>query len=396
MLNAIGDAFSGAADAVANAADAVVEGVKDAGMAAACKLAEVEIRGYLEKYAETKGDEIEVDVEDIPDHWKTWIMYTGINSLATDDSWEFLATPRKRELWKERGIKKIVMTVKENVEKEDRWIPAWGEWNEGDTTLKIIWYPRAKEWESSRMWNEQGYKRWWILEDKIVFFLRLYQLPGKCFYKSDWLEDFEDVDPDGFLPSSTHKVKRWFQFRHWIMYWYPNAMFGYNWAWTTKPPKNDDGTDFDLSKLLKLPSMPDLSLPEIKLPSLPDIEMPSIEMPSIEMPSVSMPSMPSLSAPSLSMPSIPEKPKRPPGKWDCHGYIELPDMKCIAKGQKLVLSNAKITHFWDKDGHTDLETKEHQRLELTCTSDEQAASWVETLKGSGVEEGEVGGCCAVA
>jgi hypothetical protein len=56
-----------------------------------------------------------------------------------------------------------------------------------------------------------------------------------------------------------------------------------------------------------------------------------------------------------------------------------------------------VTHFWEKkDGSYDDEEAEHQRFELETTSEEQAESWKLTLMASGVEEGDVGGCCVVA
>ena len=78
----------------------------------------------------------------------------------------------------------------------------------------------------------------------------------------DWLDDFEDVDPDGMLPTSTKKCKRWFQFRHWIIYWYPRAMWGWNWAYTRKPPSLPDGSDFNLDAVLSCPSLPDFETPK--------------------------------------------------------------------------------------------------------------------------------------
>jgi len=277
----------------------------------------------------------------------------------------------------------------------------WVDWAEGSDTVIITWLPRGLSWSSSNYWWESGSRSWWIIRDELVFAMKLYQLPGKCFYKSDELGGFEDPDPDSFLPTGTKKFKRWFQFRHWVIYWYAEAQWGWNYQWTETPPKNPDGSSFSLDSVLSLPSMPNVTLPTIRLPSLPGMpSMPSMpSLPSLSMPSLSAPSlsMPSLSAPSLSMPSLPEKKKRPTGKWDCHGMIELEGMKACAKGSKLVLSNATVVHFWeDKNGYVDTERKEHQRLVLECSDNEQAQSWVLSLKESGVEEGEIGGCCTVA
>ena len=352
---------------------------------------------------EHTGMDIELEIGECPEGVKDWMTKTGINSIANANTWGFLENSsynqRKVELWKERAIDKIVLAAKEEVDDDDRWIACMPEWDEGKT-LKLWFYPRAFRWESHNKWTDSGAKYWWNLSDEIVFGLQLYQLPGKCFYKSDWLDNFEDVDPDGFLPTSTKKYKRWFQFRHWIIYWYPEAQWGWNWAYTPKPPPLPDGSDFNLDAVLSCPSLPDFEMPKIRLPALPD--MPDVSMPDVSLPDVSLPDAPSLSAPSLSapslgsMPDMPEKPKRPEGKWACHGFIELTDLKVKADGEDVILSNATITHFWKKDGHIDTEKKEHQRLVLKSTSKEQAESWKESLMASGVEEGDTGGCCTVA
>jgi hypothetical protein len=377
---------------VSDAADAVTGAVKDAGMAAACKVAELRVK-------ELSGDDLSVDTDgDIPDEWKGWMMKTAINSICNDDTWDFLDkdpyNQRKVELWKERGIKNLRLRVKKDPEDDMHWVVCYPEWEEGSDTLYLDFYPRALNWSSNALWGESGSKCWWILRDEIVFGLRLYQLPGKCFYKSDMLENFEDVDEESPLPFGTKKYARWFQFRHWIMYWYPKAQWGWNYQWTTTPPKNADGSDVSLDNVLSLPSMPSLSMPSIKLPSLPDVSMPDVSMPDVSMPDAPSLSAPSLSAPSLGeMPSIPDKPKRPEGRWSCHGYVELEGMKVKADGKDIIFSNMKVTHFWENQAN---ETKERQRWVLGCTSDEQAESWKETLMASGAEEGDAGGCCLIA
>jgi hypothetical protein len=393
MLDAIKSAATSVSNTVSDAAHSVKEGVKDAGMSACLTVAEGEVKKHT-------GSEIEIVAGEIPDNWKEWMMKTGCNSLCTEDTWDFLedseGNRRKRELWKERNIKKIILSVWEEPEPElASWAKCEVEWETGKTECTIWFYPYAKTWKSDNTWVEGGYRRWWVLRDELVFGLQLYQLPGKCFYKSDWLSGFEDVDPDGFLPSSTKKFDRWFQFRHWVMYWYATATWGWNYQWTTSPPKNPDGSLFSLDGVLSLPSMPNLSMPSIKMPSLPDISMPSLpSMPSIEMPSVSAPS---LSMPSLSMPSIPEKPKRPSGKYDCHGVMQLNDMKVKASGKKIIFSNVTVIHFYENaDKSIRDEKKERQRFELEATTEEQAQSWFLTLRASEVQEGDDGGCCVVA
>jgi len=159
------------------------------------------------------------------------------------------------ETWEKREINKIVLKCKETVDDDDKWIVCMPEWDPDSTvnskTLYLTFYPRALNWASPSSWlDPTGHKKWWIIGDEIVFGLQLYQLPGKCFYKSDWLDNFEDYDENSFFPNGTHKVKRWFQFRHWIMFWYANAQWGYNWAWG-KPPKNPDGSDFSLDSVLQ-------------------------------------------------------------------------------------------------------------------------------------------------
>jgi len=347
------------------------------------------------------GKTIRVSTEGLPPNMIDWVSKTGINSLCTEDSWAFLEKSEwnepKIKLWEERNIDHIIMTTYQTGDSDDDWIVCMPEWEAGSKTLKLKWGPRATWWSSDSHWHEGGYKRWWNISDEIVFGLQLYQLPGRCFYKSDWLEDFEDVDADSPLPFGTKKYKRWFQFRHWIIYWYPEAQWGWNWQWTETPPKLPDGSLFNLDFVLSCPSLPNFTMPHIKLPSLPNVSLPSL--PSISAPSIHAPSIhaPSLSAPSLgSLPSIPDKKKRPKSRWACHGYIELTDLKAKADGKKLILSNAKLTNFWDKNGSIDVEEKEHQRLVLAATSDEQAKSWFLSLKESGVEEGDVGGCCTVA
>lgn len=392
LLNKVGDAVSGAADAVADTVSAGVDG-------AVTKVAE-------EKIKEHTGCSITVELEDIPDEYKGWVRGTGLNSLCVEYTWRFLQDEQKKKFWEQRGIDKIVMSVKTDVDDDDRWIGLMPEWESGSSTLKLVWYPRGLRWGDDTTWVSPSYKRWWLIGDEIVFGLQLYQIPGKCFYKSDWLSDFEDVDPNGCLPTATMKCKRWFQFRHWIIFWYPNAMWGYNWAYTKEPPKLPDGSDFNLDSVLQCPSLPDLKMPEVKLPSLPDIEMPSVDMPSVDLPSIEAPSLsaPSLSAPSLSAPSIdlssppsmPARQERPKGRWAAHGFIELTDLKVKADGKQVIFSNANVTNFWLKDGHIDTEKKEHQRMVLETTSSEQAESWAESLKESGVEEGDMGGCCTVA
>jgi len=389
------DLLNAVTQKVSNAGSAVVDAAKDGATSALT----LEVEKDIEK--ET-GYRITVECVDIPSGWKDWVMATGLNSVAVDDSWDFLDESASNkpvvDLWKSRNIKKILLQVCENPDEEDQYLTTEVEWETGWDYFIVWFYPRAKNWGNSVNWLEDSGHKWWNLCDDIVFGLQLYQLPGKCFYKSDWLEGFEDVDPDGAFPWSTGKFKRWFQFRHWIIFWYRESQSGWNYRWTEKPPKLSNGLDFNLDAVLSLPSMPSLKMPSIKLPSLPNVSMPSLP----SLPSISAPSLPSLSAPSLpslpslSAPSIPEKKKRPHSKWDAHGFVELEGLKVKASGKTLILSDATITHFWEKGNEIDDEKKEHQRLELGCVSDEQAKSWVETLKASGCEEGEAGGCCTVA
>ena len=394
LMDAVAGAASSVADAVEGAADAVASKVAGAVTPAIVEAVEAAIK-------EESGSAISVELGDVPESWNLWIARTGLNSMANKQTWAFLEdnqwNKRKVELWKERGIDKIVLSVNENPDDEDRWITCVPEWENGSSTLKLVFLPRAGNWSSDNSWIEPGYKRWWNLGDEIVFGLQLYQLPGKCFYKSDWLDEFEDVDEDSVIPNGTHKVKRWFQFRHWIIYWYARAMWGWNWAYTKSPPALPDGSDFNLDAVLSCPSLPDFTMPTIKLPSLPDVSLPDVSMPDVSLPDAPSLEAPSLSAPSLgSLPSMPDRLKRPAGRWAAHGFIELTDMKVKADGKDVILSNANVTHFWEKDGHIDTEKKERQRFVLKATSEEQATSWKESLMESGVEEGDTGGCCVVA
>jgi hypothetical protein len=402
-------------NAASNAASSVADVGRDAALSAASKAVEKQIKENLKAHGFDQEIEVEMGYMPSDDNWKEWMRKTGFNSLCTEGTWRFLeassGNQRKRDLWKERGIKKIILAVDDECDSEmSGWSVCEVEWKQGDNFFTIWFDPYAKSWWSDRMWIEDGYKRYWTLDDEIVFGLQLYQLPGKCFYKSDWLDGVEDPDPDSPSPWATKKFKRWFQFRHWIIFWYSEARSGWNYQYTTKPPSLPDGSLFNLDAVLKLPSMPDLKMPAVKLPSLPNVEMPSLpsmpsmpDMPSISAPSLpslpSMPSMPSLgSLPSLgSIPSLPDKPKRPTGRWDCHGFIELEGLHAKANGKNLILSGANITHFW-QDGahHVKDEKKEKQKMELEATSDEQATSWVQSLLESGVKEGETGGCCNVA
>jgi hypothetical protein len=383
------DAFK---NAMSSVGDAISTGIAGAVEKPLLLAAESEIKKHT-------GMDIEIETEDVPDSWRVWMSRTGINSIANEDTWAFLEdnqwNQRKIELWKKRGLKKIILAVWETPDEDETWVTAFPEWETDSTTLKIWFYPRAGNWESSNSWLEPGYKRWWNLSDEIVFGLQLYQLPGKCFYKSDWLDDFEDVDPDSIIPNGTKKFKRWFQFRHWIIYWYPESMWGWNWAYTKSPPKLPDGSLFNLDAVLSCPSLPDFTMPRPRLPSLPDISLPDVSLPDVSLPSISAPS---LSAPSLgSLPSIPDRKVRPKGTYACHGFIELTDLKVKDDGDKVILSNATVMHFWqDKNGHIDTEKKERQRMVLKTTSKEQAESWKLSLMESGVEEGDAGGCCTVA
>jgi len=230
MFAALSNAASSVGNAVSGAADSVSNAVTGAAREAMLLVAESEIKKQT-------GMEIDVDCENVPGDWNGWMMKTGVNSLCNEDTWSFLDNSthnkKKIELWKQRGIKKIIMKVDETPDPDLKdWCTCMPSWEAGSTTLVLTWLPRAKHHASDNFWNEPGYKRWWVLSDEIVFGLQLYQLPGKCFYKSDWLEGFEDVDPDGLLPTSTKKFRRWFQFRHWVIMWYANDMWGWNYQWT--------------------------------------------------------------------------------------------------------------------------------------------------------------------
>eukprot|EP00755_Sulcionema_specki_P011396 Sspe_Gene.7661::Locus_2591_Transcript_2_2_Confidence_0.750_Length_1351::g.7661::m.7661 len=221
-------------------------------------------------------------------------------------------------------------------------------------------------------------------------------LTGKCWYKSGWVKDFPEPKMIG-----TDKVERWFQLRHWCIYWYPRQMWGWNWK-ASEPPEGED-----TSKLDKLPGLPDIklpSLPNVKWPdmSMPDMSMPDVSMPDVSMPDVSMPdisapdlSAPDLSAPDLSAPDLPKQKERPKNKWAPHGRIQMDGAKVCAKGKKLIISNATVLQFWDnvKNGY---EEQKRARIEVECPDSEQAESWVLSCEFGGAEVGEASsGCCSV-
>jgi len=406
-MNFISGAISGAADAVGGAADAVSSAVKGGAFGIAAKIAEMEVKDQT-------GKEIEIDYEDVDDDNMEWLIKTGLNSLCCDGTWSFIEdssyNKRKLDKWHERDVTKIIMTVERNPEEHSGWKICDVKWDDsavGPSTITISWYPRALRWESSRTWKEPGSKCWWDISDELVFGMQLYQLPGKCFYKSDWVEDFEDYDPDAFFSFSKKSFRRWLQFRHWTMMWFARAMPGWNYQWTTKPPSLPDGSLFNLDAILSMPSMPDVKMPKINFPSLPDVEMPDVSLPDVSMPDISLPdapslSMPSLSAPDLSAPSIPSLPDkklRPKNPWAAHGIIEInKDLYVEAgSGATFTLSNAKVTGFLeDGNGYIDTEEEEGQKFKLGVTDHEQAESWEETLLAVGCQKGEKGGCCVVA
>lgn len=363
------------------------------------------IKTAEEKIKQHTGRDIEVVEGSFGSEWNDFMAGPGTNSLGLGGTWHWLergpGSERQRDLWEERDIKKIIIAAEPEDkldEHEMQHTDCIVHYESGSNEFTLSWCPRALKLSNHR--------KWFCIHDDIQFGLRLYQLDGCCFYKSDFVDDFEDIDENSCLPNGTGKFQRWLQFRHWTMMWFEKARPGWNYKKTNKPPQMPDGSDFNMDCILDLPDMPSMSMPSISLPSLPDVELPSLpslpDMPSVELPSIdpSMPSfdpsMPSLG--SISLPSMDDRKYRPKNRWACHGIIELKGLKVKASGSTLILSDATVHHFWQQgEGNgIDCEKREHQRMELSVSSSDQAKSWFESLIESKCEEGDEGGCCTIA
>jgi hypothetical protein len=423
MFSAFSDAIHNANESMRRAQSARELLAKQAAMLSALRIAEEEIQKIL-------GRRILVDIATHPptvltEEWSAWIAKTGVNSLCNEATWDFTMVSsynRKQvEQWEARGIKRIFLTVETNPAADVRdWAVCRVDWEPGRDDMLITWYPRALTFQSPNGWLDSGPKCWWVLRDEIVFGLKIYQLPGKCLFKSDWVVGSFDgqtagsegvanntAPPPQAMPKSNAgaagtvpngKQRRWFQLRHWIILWFAEAQPGWNCAWMTNPPPLQDGSPFKLDAVLALPQMPTYTMPQLRLPTFPDIELVST---SVTYPTAPQPRKLSEFGMASSGPS---KQKRlPSGRWDCHGYITLDGVKCVARGKRLILSNAKVVHLYDKTGAGTIEAVPEPaltRFEVECENEEQAKSWRDSLLACGIEEGEVQppseGCCTVS
>jgi hypothetical protein len=407
-------------DDVPNAAKSEPSGAQRAGLRAALVYTEAKVKEYTQQ-------RIKVEVDHIPADWTDWMRTTGCNSLCVDDTWTFLEqtsyNQRRLEAWDERKIDSIVMSVRTEPAEFNNWRVCEVEWEEGSTSMRIIWYPRAAEIQSPDMcMTHGGHKRWWNLCDAIVFGLRIYQLPGKCLYKSDWLDNFEDVDPDAFFLDGKTAYRRWLQFRHWVIVFFPRAMPGWNYHWVTHPPPQENGQPFSLKSVLDMPSLPpDVKLPKVALPEVPDMILPEGATPLLPPGPLSSSTQPTGEAGAPSQPAegvvddgaapptdaageaaaapqpgLTYRKTRPRDPYCPHGIIEVKGLHAVAKGNKLCLSGATVHHFWEMEGKIFVKTKTDQVFDLKCVNKEQADSWVQSLLASGVKHDETSACCSVA
>jgi len=397
-MDAVKNAAQTVAQGAADKAAAAKEAVKTGALEVACAAAEKEVKKQT-------GRSIRVTTRNVPDDWLEWMAKTGVNSLCAPDTWVFLEessyNARKVDLWNERGIKKIVMTVRTDPEEfSSDWKIAEVEWESPSTTMTIHWYPRAsRDKNSPNFWKEKGPKEWWSLANEICFGLRIYQLPGKCFYKSDWVDNFDDVDPDSYFASGTTVYRRWLQFRRWTLLWYARPIADYNFQWSTVAPKKNDGRDFDFDAIRNVPTDPRIdAIPEeVRLPTLDDVQLPDgVEHPPPP-PTTDEDEDARNKREAEHAETLPERRARPVNPFAPHGVIELNGLHVIAKGNKLILTGATIHHYWEVEGgKIETEVRRNERLELKCFSSEQADSWAESLIASGAINSEHTTCCVVA
>ena len=171
----------------------------------------------------------------------------------------------------------------------------------------------------------------------------------------------------GFLDGNK---KRWFQLRHYVLYYYVDEQPGWNTTGYDAPE------DDDPSLLDKLPGLPDIKfpgLPNLSMPDMPSMDMPSMDMPSVDMPSMSMPSM-------GSMPKMPKKKER--YESGPYGRIQMHGAKVKRSGKTVVLSNANQIRIFK--GET--EDKKGVTFKLTAPSEEEAISWYESMAYGGAEK----------
>eukprot|EP00163_Fabomonas_tropica_P022988 TRINITY_DN40254_c0_g1_i1.p1 TRINITY_DN40254_c0_g1~~TRINITY_DN40254_c0_g1_i1.p1 ORF type:complete len:198 (-),score=70.38 TRINITY_DN40254_c0_g1_i1:261-824(-) len=186
---------------------------------------------------------------------------------------------------------------------------------------------------------------------------------SRQYYKSGWMEK----KGEGVFGKTK---KRWFQLRHWSMYYFVDEQPGWN---TTgyDPPEDDDPSLLD-----KIPGLPDLKLPSLKIPdlSLPDISMPDISMPDVSMPSMSMPDMK-----NVKMPKKKERYKTGP-----YGRIAMHGAKVKVSGKTITLSNADQVRIFKGEN----ETKDGRSFTLSAPDEEEAKSWYESMAYGGAEKSD--------
>lgn len=392
---------AGAASAASNAVHNVADNAMNVLAAKYCQLAGGEVKKHTNM-------DIVVEFHHVAVDWLPWMVKTGINSICTEQSWAFMKDQHKAQLFHERGIKKIKLTVMNDAPEEDNWIVTWANWDRNEKELIVYFYPGAKVLTSEHSWDEGGNRSWWNLCDDILFALKMTTAEGPCFYKSDYVA-MEDVEvPNG----QSAKRKRWLQFRHWILVFFANERPGWNWGPTKCPPPLADGSPFTLQAVSQIGGTPGYpSIPHPQLPQLNDVELPPAGQGAQGRPP-SLAPIPNQGQGQQQQPQgqqgqaqgqpqqqqqQPAGLTRPKGKWACHGYIELtPSLLVKAKDNVLVLSDATVTYLWqDGQGKIQQEKKENVRLELDTPSALQADSWFKSLQASGVKEGEVGGCCTI-
>ena len=396
-MDAVKEAAGTVAQNVAETAAAAKEAVTTGALDIACAAAEKEVKKQTSKA-------IKVTTRNVPGPWIEWIAKTGVNSLCNPDTWVFLEessyNATKVDLWNERGIKKIVMTVKADPEDfTENWKVCEVEWEAPSTTMTVHWYPHAKSKESEGFWSDKGAKKdWWCIANEIIAGLQIYQLPGKCFYKSDWVDNFDDVDPDSYFATGTTVYRRWLQFRRWSLVWYARPIADFNFQWCTVPPKQGDGSEFTFDVVTAIPTDGRITMPEaVQLPTL-DVHLPDgVEQPAPPPALEEEDEAARDKREAEHAKSLPERRSRPANPFAPHGVIELNRLHVVAKGNKLILSGATIHHFWELEGgQIETEVRRNERLELKCFSNAQADSWAESLVASGAINDEHATCCAVA
>jgi len=196
---------------------------------------------------------------------------------------------------------------------------------------------------------------------------------GRQYYKSGWM----NKAPENFLGTSK---KRWFQLRHWVLYYFEEEQDSYNYPeWGP-----DHKVEEDQSSVFDFPGL-DISFPSFSLPdlSMPDLSMPDISMPDISMPSMSMPSMSMPSMGEMKMPSMPKRKERIKG--GPLGMIMIYNGATVKRsGKKITIEKAHQYRIFKGEN----EEKKNRKFELTAEDDEEGESWYESLVYGGATPAE--------